>query len=147
MRNSHVALAIGAFLAFSIASGKESAAQITIQLPTIGVFNVNTVVSVPDGGTVSLGGVNRYSSGQISRGVPGASNLPYASRLFRNQAIGSTASNANTNVNVQIISLKEMEDELLAGHQATSFQNPNGNAAIRTKADFLSKHMGRTQKR
>jgi type II secretory pathway component GspD/PulD (secretin) len=120
---------------------------VTIQLPTISVFNVNTVVSVPDGGTMSLGGVSRYAEGQISRGVPGLSNIPFVNRPFTNQAFGQMASANNASVNVQIIVMEEQEALVMqeaqrqAARRATT--DPNGPVAIQQRADFLSRHMGR----
>jgi hypothetical protein len=61
-----------------------------IQLPTLRVFNVRTSVSVPDGGIINLGGVNRSASGSISRGVPG---LP--GPLFNNRGIGHSVGASN----------------------------------------------------
>ena len=43
---------------------------VTIQLPTVGFTTINTVVSVPDGGTVLMGGIKRMSEGRTERGVP-----------------------------------------------------------------------------
>ncbi|MFP6648886.1 MAG: hypothetical protein VB817_05470, partial [Pirellulaceae bacterium] len=42
----------------------------TIQLPTFNFTTVSTTVSVPDGGTVLLGGIKRLSEGRTERGVP-----------------------------------------------------------------------------
>ncbi len=120
---------------------------VTIQLPSVSVFNVNTVVSVPDGGTMSLGGVSRYAEGQISRGIPGLSGIPYVNRPFTNQAFGQMASANNASVNVQIIILEEQEALVRqeAQRQAAVRQttDPNGPVAIQKRADFLSRHMGR----
>ena len=120
---------------------------VTIQLPTISVFNVNTVVSVPDGGTMSLGGVSRYSGGQITRGVPGLSGIPYVNRPFANRAFGQMASSGRASVNVQIISLAEQEALVMREAERRSSlrqsTDPNGSAAIQKRADFLSRHMGR----
>src|SRR5262245_35901674 len=40
----------------------------TVQLPTFSFFTVQTVVSVPDGGGMSLGGINRAADGSVTRG-------------------------------------------------------------------------------
>ena len=63
----------------------QAAAQpnITVQLPTFNVTTVQTTVSVPDGGTALLGGINRLSEGSVSRGVPMLNKIPGVSRLVR----------------------------------------------------------------
>lgn len=122
---------------------------VTIQLPTISVFNVNTVVSVPDGGTASLGGIRRYASGSINRGVPGLSNIPFVNRPFRSRGYGYDSSASNASVNVQIISLDEMDAMVMReAHRVNSMAqrrttDPNGPAAVQRKADFMTRHMGR----
>lgn len=149
------ALLLSAVFCFAVFGSMDSASgQITVQLPTINVFNINTVVSVPDGGTTSLGGVKRHSSGRVSRGVPGLSNIPFAGRPFRNAGIGSETSNSQATVSAKIVSLQEMEDELMSGLSAQSrarqgIPGAKGPAAAKTrkKAAFLSKHMGRAKGR
>ena len=49
---------------------------------------VTTPATVPDGGTVLLGGIKRLSEGRIERGVPILNKTPYINRLFRNVGIG-----------------------------------------------------------
>ena len=64
----------------------------TVQLPTFAFTQVSTTVSVPDGGTILLGGIKRLAEGRAERGVPMLSKIPYLSRLFRNTAVGSRRS-------------------------------------------------------
>ncbi len=56
----------------------------SILLPVIQHSSVQTTVSVPDGGTILLGGIKRLSDGGDERGVPILNKLPYINRLFRN---------------------------------------------------------------
>lgn len=79
---------------------------IAVQLPTTSVFSINTAVSVPDGGSISLGG---NSGGSWSRSRSGS---PF--RPFGNQAWGGSQFASNASLKVQIISLAEMEAELLS---------------------------------
>ena len=58
----------------------------TVQLPTFQSFSVQTTVSVPDRGSIYLGGVNRAGYRSTSSGVPGLSRLPGAGRLFRDSS-------------------------------------------------------------
>ena len=59
----------------------------TVQQPEVQITQVNTTVSVPDGGTLLLGGQNL--SGEIERemGVPVLSKIPFLKRLFTNRAM------------------------------------------------------------
>ncbi len=86
----------------------------TIQLPTISFTNVNTTVSVPDGGTILLGGVKRLSEGRVERGVPFLSNLPFANRLFKNVGIGRETESLMLMVTPRII-IQAEEEELQVG--------------------------------
>ena len=61
---------------------------VTVQLPSFPFVAVVTTVSVPDGGTVLLGGIKRLSEGRNEFGVPLLSKVPYINRLFRNVGIG-----------------------------------------------------------
>ena len=81
----------------------------TVQLPVLAVTNVSTTVSVPDGGTVLLGGIKRMSEGRIERGVPMLSNIPYVNRLFKNVAIGRETQSLMMMVTPRIIITEEEE--------------------------------------
>ena len=81
----------------------------TVQLPTFASTSVSTTVSVPDGGTILLGGIKRLSEGRAERGVPVLSKIPYVSRLFRNVAVGRQASSLMLMVTPRIIIQEEEE--------------------------------------
>ena len=81
----------------------------TIQLPTLATTQISTVVSVPDGGTVLLGGIKTLSEGRTERGVPFLSNIPYVNRLFKNVGIGREADNLMLMVTPRIIIQSEEE--------------------------------------
>jgi general secretion pathway protein D len=84
----------------------------TVQLPTFAFVTVTTTVSVPDGGTVLLGGIKRLSEGRDERGVPMISKIPYISRLFRNVGIGRDAESLMLMVTPRIIIQEEEEEKL-----------------------------------
>ena len=84
----------------------------TVQLPTFAFTTVTTTVSVPDGGTVLLGGIKRLSEGRTERGVPLLSKVPYASRLFKNVGIGRTTQSLMMMVTPRIIIQEEEEEKL-----------------------------------
>lgn len=66
----------------------ESSEPITEEysLPTIQTSSIETRVSVPDRGTVLLGGLTMTADYEIEAGVPGLSKLPLLGRLFSNRS-------------------------------------------------------------
>jgi general secretion pathway protein D len=81
----------------------------TVQLPTFIFTTVSTTVSVPDGGTVLLGGIKRLSEGRNERGVPMLSKVPYLNRLFKNVGIGRETQSLMMMVTPRIIIQEEEE--------------------------------------
>ncbi|MCL4190360.1 MAG: general secretion pathway protein GspD, partial [Thermoguttaceae bacterium] len=84
----------------------------TVQLPTFSFVSVTTTVSVPDGGTVLLGGIKRLSEGRNEFGVPILSKLPYINRLFRNVGVGRESQSLMMMVTPRIIIQEEEEERL-----------------------------------
>jgi general secretion pathway protein D len=84
----------------------------TVQQPTLGQTSVSTTVSVPDGGTILMGGIKRLREGRTERGTPLLSKIPYINRLFRNTAIGRETSTLMFTVTPRIIIPAEEEEEL-----------------------------------
>jgi hypothetical protein len=82
----------------------------TVQLPTYSFTSVAATVSVPDQGSVLLGGIDREASDRSEFGVP---MLPF--RPFRNTAIGQSTSAMSTSVTVTIHDFDAMEAALLGG--------------------------------
>ena len=85
---------------------------VTIQLPSFSFVSVTTTVSVPDGGTVLLGGIKRLSEGRNEFGVPILSKLPYINRLFKNVGIGRETQSLMMMVTPRIIIQEEEEARL-----------------------------------
>ncbi len=92
--------------------GGSASINATIQLPQNTVTTVNTTVTVPDGGTVLLGGVKRLNEERREYGVPVLSKLPWVNRLFRNVGIGRVTSSLMLMVTPRIIILEEEEERL-----------------------------------
>ena len=84
----------------------------TVQLPTVASVSVNTTVSVPDGGTVLLGGIKRLSEGRNEFGVPMLSKIPYVNRLFKNASVGRETQSLMMMVTPRIIIPEEEEEKL-----------------------------------
>jgi hypothetical protein len=78
----------------------------TVQLPTFSFYSVGTTVSVPDRGSVLMGGINRASSGRNEFGAPLSP--------FRNSAIGSERSASNMRMHVWIHDFEAMDQLLLS---------------------------------
>ena len=95
---------------------------VTVQLPTFSFVTVTTTVSVPDGGTVLLGGIKRLSEGRNEFGVPILSKLPYVSRLFKNVGIGRETQSLMMMVTPRIIIQEEEEDRLGIAQQPAAGQ-------------------------
>ena len=76
-------LAVG--LVSASAFGQQGTA---VQLPTFSYFTTNTTVSVPDRGSVYLGGVNRAASGRNEFGAP---LLPFRNRSFGTERSATSA--------------------------------------------------------
>jgi general secretion pathway protein D len=83
----------------------------TVQQPVLSQTTVSTTVSVPDGGTILLGGIKRMREGRLERGVPILSKIPYVNRLFKNTAIGRDTSTLMMTVTPRIIIQEEEEEK------------------------------------
>ena len=67
--------------------GTVTIASGNLQLPIMNVTAVNTIVSVPDGGTLLLGGQTISGEIEIEEGIPILSKIPFIKRLFTNKSI------------------------------------------------------------
>ncbi len=91
----------------------------TVQLPTFNFTTVTTTVSVPDGGTVLMGGIKSLNEGRTERGVPMLSKIPYVNRLFKNVGIGRETRSLMMMVTPRII-IQEEEEERAVGRPLTN---------------------------
>ena len=73
---------------------------------------MSTTVTVPDGGTVLLGGVKQLQEERKEYGVPVLSKTPWIDRLFRNVGIGRNTTSLMLMVTPRIIILEEEEQKL-----------------------------------
>lgn len=83
----------------------------TVQQPSFANTSISTTVSVPDGGTILLGGIKRMREGRLERGVPILSKIPYVNRLFKNTSIGRETSTLMMTVTPRIIIQEEEEEK------------------------------------
>ena len=93
-----------------------SRSGVTIQQPVMARVSVSTTVSVPDGGTILLGGVKRLSEGRTENGVPILNKIPFINRLFMNTAIGRDTTSVMMMVTPRIV-IQEEEEEFLFGNR------------------------------
>ncbi|CAN5911389.1 hypothetical protein BH23PLA1_BH23PLA1_31280 [soil metagenome] len=84
----------------------------TIQQPILSTTTVITTVTVPDGGTVLLGGVKRLTEQRLEFGTPILSKTPLINRLFRNIGIGRSTDSLMLMVTPRIIILEEEAERL-----------------------------------
>jgi hypothetical protein len=106
-----------AFVALLTCAGSLQAQA--VQLPTFQFFGTSTTVSVPDHGTMSMGGNTSAFSGSNSRGTP---LLGPAGPLFNNRGIASGGSTSNISVTAQIHDMDAMDRALLGGMSADEFR-------------------------
>jgi type II secretory pathway component GspD/PulD (secretin) len=99
-----------------VAAALTPAAQAQVQavaransVPVGTIVAVQTTVSVPDGGTVSLGSYSRYSESRTEYGTPVLGKIPYVSRGFRNVGYGRSVSSVTVTASVRIIDLADEE--------------------------------------
>jgi type II secretory pathway component GspD/PulD (secretin) len=81
-----------------------------VQQPNLTTISIQTTVSVPDGGTVLLGGLKTLSEGRNEFGPPVLSKVPYINRLFKNVGYGREAQSLLLMVTPRIIINAEEED-------------------------------------
>src|SRR5262249_55795947 len=80
-----------------------------LQQPVFSTITVATTVTVPDGGTVLIGGLKRLSEGRNEFGPPVLSKIPYINRLFKNVGYGREAESLMLMVTPRIIINEEEE--------------------------------------
>ncbi|MDG2012995.1 MAG: hypothetical protein P8J33_05790 [Pirellulaceae bacterium] len=136
---------LGVVFAISCALPQTAEAQLqlpsTVRLPVFKSFYYQGSVKVPDGGTLSLGGSTRSSTGAIRRGVPGLGQLPVAGRGLNNRGLGGGQQAENASVKADILMLDELEAEHLA--KAGYGFGESSPDDILKQAAFLTKHIGR----
>lgn len=108
----------------------------TVQLPEVRFFQLNTTVSVPDGGSLFLGGVSSAASGQQTSGF-----------WPRTRSAGTSLAGGGVSVHATNLSQREIDDFLTAEGERLSAlraaRDPNGPVEVQRQADFLSRHVGR----
>ena len=82
-----------------------------ISLPDYNFATLSTTVSIPDGGTVLLGGLKQAGEVEVDAGVPILSKIPVLKRAFSNQTTIKDTLTLLILVKTKIIIQKEAEEE------------------------------------
>ncbi|MCH8343329.1 MAG: hypothetical protein IH983_05020 [Planctomycetes bacterium] len=85
------------------------------ELPEVEVSLVQTTVSVPDKGTVLLGGQRLVKEIEVETGVPMLSKIPFINRFFTNRLTSKTEETLLILIRPEIIIQQENEDLLFPG--------------------------------
>ncbi|MCA9290230.1 MAG: hypothetical protein KDA25_03820 [Phycisphaerales bacterium] len=86
-----------------------------LEAPETQVSLVYTTVSVPDKGTVLLGGQRKVEEIEVESGVPILSKIPIINRFFTNRATAKTEETLLILIRPEIIIQQELEDQLFPG--------------------------------
>jgi hypothetical protein len=105
-----IALAVGSLMLLA-ALANPTAAQQPAPVP----IKVDTTVTVPDGGTVTLGSGTVTVISRNEFGTPVLSKVPYVKRGVTNVANGQAMKRTSASINVRIIDLKAEEERFLKG--------------------------------
>ena len=95
--------------------GRGSDFNATIQLPEIQVQSIRTTVSVPDKGTILMGGQRRFAEVEIESGVPILSKIPIVNRFFTNRVDSEEELTVVMLMRPEIVIQSENEDLLFPG--------------------------------
>ncbi len=86
-----------------------------IQLPQIQVQSIRTTVSVPDKGTILMGGQRRFEEVEIESGVPILSKIPIVNRFFSNRIDSQQELSTVMLMRPEIVIQSENEELLFPG--------------------------------
>lgn len=105
----------GAVGGVGVIGGQSSTFTATQELPEVQVSLVQTTVSVPDKGTVMLGGMREVNEIEVETGVPVLSKIPFISRFFTNRLTSKEEQTLLILIRPEIIIQQENEDLLFPG--------------------------------
>lgn len=86
-----------------------------VELPQITVSLVQTTVSVPDRGTILLGGQRAVTEIEVESGVPILSKIPFINRFFTNRVTNKEEKTLLILIRPEVIIQQENEDLLFPG--------------------------------
>ncbi|MDZ4753724.1 MAG: hypothetical protein SGJ11_04420, partial [Phycisphaerae bacterium] len=87
----------------------------SFQLPELQGTQIATTVSVPDKGTILLGGQRKVAEFEVETGVPVLSKIPIVNRFFTNRVTNRTELTTLLLIRPEVIIQQESEDTLFPG--------------------------------
>ncbi|HEY4329477.1 MAG TPA: hypothetical protein VGN88_07060 [Phycisphaerae bacterium] len=93
-----------------------------VQLPKIASTEISTMVSIPDGGTLLIGGQKLIGESEVEVGVPVLSKIPGLNRLFTNRSYVKDERTLLVLVRPNIIIHREIENDLFG----VGYDRPTG---------------------
>ncbi|HVR76231.1 MAG TPA: hypothetical protein VMT52_18010, partial [Planctomycetota bacterium] len=85
---------------------------VPIELPVLSVTKIKTTVTVPDGGTVLVGGLKREIRNESQIGIPGLLDFPFVNLLFGRKGTSTLRSNLFVLINAKVTIVHEEEANL-----------------------------------
>jgi type II secretory pathway component GspD/PulD (secretin) len=85
---------------------------VPVELPVLAVTKIKTTVTVPDGGTVVVGGLKREITSEGSIGIPGLRYIPLINYLSGRKGNSTLRSNLFVLLNAKITIVHEEEARL-----------------------------------
>jgi len=85
---------------------------VPIELPVLSVTKIKTTITVPDGGTVLVGGLKREIANKAQLGIPGFLDVPFINLLFGRKGNSVLRSNLFVLINAKITIVQEEEARL-----------------------------------
>jgi type II secretory pathway component GspD/PulD (secretin) len=95
--------------------GTGQAFENDFQLPIIDGQNIRTSVTVPDKGTIMLGGARNVREIEVETGVPVLSKIPFINRFFTNRITSKEERSLLILIRPEVIIQQENEDLLFPG--------------------------------
>jgi type II secretory pathway component GspD/PulD (secretin) len=95
--------------------GRAEQFRAVIQLPEVTGTQINTTVTVPDKGTILLGGARSVQEFEVEVGVPLLSKIPVVNRFFTNRITTKSETSLLLLIRPEIIIQQEEEDTLFPG--------------------------------
>lgn len=115
LANFPVTATAGQRVVSSDQAGGATSVSSNVQLPLISLSRVNTTVTVPDQGTMMLGGQRLTSELEIETGVPVLSKIPIINRFFTNRVEAKQDSTLLILLKPTVIVQSEQEDRFFPG--------------------------------
>ena len=93
----------------SIASGAGSTSVVEIETPNVTLRKLRTTVTMPDGGTMLVGGLSQYQQFTTEAGAPILSDIPIVTFFFSRERKNRVRKNLLILVKAEILALEEYE--------------------------------------